>query len=70
VFADRVVLMHDGAILAQGTPQEILTDTDLLRRAGLTPPMAVRAYYDLAEAGIWLPFCPLTDEGLVDALCQ
>lgn len=70
VFADRVVLMHDGAILAQGTPQEILTDPDLLRRAGLTPPMAVRAYYDLAEAGIWLPFCPLTDEGLVDALCQ
>lgn len=70
VKADRVILIHDGVILGQGTPEETLTDLDLLRRTGLTPPMAVRAYYDLKEAGVELPRCPLTKEELVEALCQ
>lgn len=70
VFADRVVLMHNGKILADGSPGEILTDPELLFKTGLTPPMPVKAYYDLKKAGIELPFCPLNDEGLVDALCR
>lgn len=70
VFADRIVLMHDGTILADGSPEEILTDPELLLKTGLTPPMPVQVYYDLKEAGIELPFCPLTDERLVEALCR
>ena len=70
VSADRVVLIHDGEVLAQGTPRELLTDPELLRRTGLTPPMPVRAYYDLRSVGVRLPFCPLTKEELVEALCQ
>lgn len=70
VYADRVVLMHDGKILAEGPPREMLTDTDLMRRTGLLPAMPVRAYYDLKDAGIILPECPLTEEELVESLCR
>ena len=70
VMADRIVLLHDGKILGIGTPREILPDLELLNRTGLTPPMAVKAYYDLKEAGIELSGCPLTKEELVEKLCQ
>ena len=70
VNADRVVLMHDGRILGEGSPRTILTDLDLLRETGLTPPMTVRLYYDLKEKGLELPFCPLSGKELVEALCR
>lgn len=68
--ADRIMLIHAGNVLAEGTPQEILTNPELLKQAGLTPPMPVRAYYDLKKAGIDLKKCPLTAEELAEALCH
>lgn len=70
VFSDTVVIMNSGKITAKGAPREILTDADLLSSAGLTPPMPVRAYYDLAKRGIRLSACPLTDGELVSELCR
>lgn len=70
VAADRVMLLHDGKMLGIGTPREILSDIVLLEKTGLTPPMAIKAYYDLKEAGIELGECPLTIEELVEKLCQ
>jgi energy-coupling factor transport system ATP-binding protein len=69
VFADRVVLFRNGKLLAEGAPREILTDPELMHSAGLTPPLAVRVYYDLKAAGVTLSTCPLTNEELVEALC-
>ena len=68
--ADRVVLMDEGKILAQGKPRKLLSELEILHRAGLTPPLPVRIYYDLKKAGIELPLCPITLEELVDAVCQ
>ncbi len=70
VFADRVVLVHDGQKLAEGTPREMLTDLELMRRTGLTPPLTVQVYYDLLDAGVKLNICPLTLEELVDEVCR
>lgn len=70
VFADRVVLVHDGRKLAEGAPRDMLTDLELLRRTGLTPPLSVQAYYDLLDAGVKLELCPLTIEELVDEICR
>lgn len=70
VFADHVYLMHDGQMLADGTPQEMLTDLDLLAKTGLTPPLPVRMYYDLKDNGIELPFCPLTNDELAEEICR
>ncbi|MCB2214072.1 energy-coupling factor transporter ATPase [bacterium] len=70
IIADWVILLKDGRLLAKGTPQNILTDPALLNQTGLTPPLAVKAYYDLRAAGVQLPGCPLTNRDLVEALCQ
>ncbi len=70
VLSDRVVLMKNGNITADGNPCDILTDNELMSSAGLDVPMPVRMYYDLAERGIKLKKCPLTAEELVGELCR
>lgn len=77
VLADRVILMgcpngqkDTNTVLAQGSTRIILTDCDLLKQAGILPPMAVRMYEDLKQAGIELNRCPLTKEELAEALCR
>lgn len=70
VHADRVILMHEGAIIASGTPRDILTNGNLLNRAELLPPMPVRVYYDLLASGIRLSSCPLTNEELAEKICE
>lgn len=70
VWADRVCLMREGEILAFDKTETILTDMELMKKAGLSPPLPVRLYYDLKKEGICLKHCPLTKEELVDELCQ
>lgn len=40
---DRILLLDEGYILADGTPQEILADTDLMLNHGLEVPSLLRA---------------------------
>ena len=68
--AERVFLMDHGRLLLCGTPREVFTQPELLKSAGLEPPLCVQLYLDLAGAGVTLPQCPLTNEDLVEALCQ
>lgn len=70
VMADCIMLMSHGKLIASGTPREILTDPALLQKAGLVPPVPVRLYYDLKEAGINLARCPLTHEEFVEEVCR
>ena len=70
VSADRVGLMRKGRIIGLGGPRGVLTDLELLKSAGLLPPVPVRLYHDLKAAGIHLKSCPLTNEELVDEICR
>ena len=45
--ADRVVLLAHGAVLANGTPYEILTDETLLQSGGLELPLVMRYFLAL-----------------------
>jgi energy-coupling factor transport system ATP-binding protein len=54
---DRILVPVDGKLLAQGTPSDILRDSELLARADLEPPVSVR----VAQA-LGLPEAPLTTE--------
>ncbi len=42
IYANRVLLVYDGCILADGTPQDVLADEDRLRRSRVLPTSLLR----------------------------
>ena len=70
VFADRIVVLSDGKILAQGTPDEIFKKTEELKKAGLELPKAAKIAIELKAAGLPLPDGILDKERLKDELCK
>lgn len=50
-WADQIVLMKNGRILKEGTPEEVCSDEALLKAAGLVRPAVLRLYEKMAEKG-------------------
>ena len=48
-YADRMIVMADGRIVAHGATGEVFDDADLIERAGLRPPPLVAALRGLAR---------------------
>ncbi|HEX9907032.1 MAG TPA: ATP-binding cassette domain-containing protein [Thermoplasmata archaeon] len=46
-LADRVCIVKDGSIIADGKPEDILYDEELLKKAGLQLPTVAKLYNDL-----------------------
>ena len=69
VMADRLIVMSDGQIVMDDTPQQIFTRGSELRALGLDVPEIVRIREDLAERGIPLSPSVLTDSDLAEAVC-
>ncbi len=63
VGADRLIVMSDGLIAADGTPAEVFSDLGLMEREGLSVPETVRLVHDLRAAGLDLGGEPLDIEG-------
>lgn len=69
VQADRVVVMDDGAIILDGTPREIFTQTETLQRARLSVPQTISVLEGLnAQQHASLPISALTVEECADIL--
>ena len=59
----RIVLFHQGQVLADGPPDQILRQVDTMRRLGLRPPALPALFHDLGQSPL-----PLTvEEALVRA---
>lgn len=69
-LADRVVVMANGRVQMDGSPQEILTQSRRLKELRLDVPPAVAVADRLRAAGVRLPGDLLTLEELVEALCR
>ena len=67
--ADRVIVMEEGRIAAEGTPREVFQDVSGMKARGLDVPLAVELAALLRADGISLPQDLLTDKELVRALC-
>ena len=63
VGADRLIIMSNGSIVSDGTPEKVFADAALMEREGLTVPETTRLLHDLRKAGFELD----TEELDVDA---
>ena len=68
VDADRLIVMSDGRIIADGTPRQVFPQVDMLRSSGLDVPATVGLLYELKKAGLDLPLDALTVEECAEAL--
>ena len=68
--ADRVVIMDQGEIKMDGTPQDVFMRAEELRQMNLTVPMTVELAYRLRKRGIDIPENVITMEEMVGYLCQ
>ena len=55
VGADRLIVMSNGHIVADGTPKDVFADVALMDREGLSIPATVRLVHELRDAGWALP---------------
>lgn len=67
-LADRIVVMSDGGIVADGTPEQVFTQVEHLRSVGLTVPETTMLMYELKKEGVDLPLEALSVEQCAQAL--
>lgn len=53
--ADRVVVLHKGKVAADGTPQKVFSQVELLHALGLAAPESVELCWELNKQGFQLP---------------
>lgn len=59
VGADRLIVMSNGSVVADGLPAEVFADIGLMEREGLAVPETTRLLYDLKQRGMDLPLTAL-----------
>ncbi len=67
VRAGRVVVMDEGSILMDGTPREVFSDVERLKRHDLDVPQATELVYRLKTAGVPFRGMPLNEEECLEA---
>ena len=70
IDADRLIVMSNGSVLADGTPAEVFADRALIEREGLDVPETVRLLQDLRTDGLDLPADALDVDSCADAIAQ
>lgn len=68
VLADRVVVMDSGRIVTRGTPDEVFSQVELLKRHRLDVPQSAELAFRLKGCGVKIDKIPLTQSDCVAAL--
>ncbi len=55
VEADRIIVMNEGEIIADGTPEEIFTEVERLNSVSLSVPQVTELMYELEKDGFDFP---------------
>lgn len=66
--SERVVVMNDGKILLDSTPQDVFSHVDLLKEVGLDVPQSTELVYELRKEGFDLPAGIITEEECIEAI--
>ena len=59
-LADRVIIMDSGRIVTEGTPRDVFSKLELLKRHSLDVPQSTELAYRLKSAGLRIDSLPLT----------
>lgn len=70
VEADHIFVMDSGKVVMQGSPREVFSQVEELKRLRLDVPQATLLAFELRKRGMELPDGILNNEELVDELCQ
>ena len=68
--ADRVIIMHEGKVLLDGTPREVFAKADVIRKANLEVPLMVELGDRLRAQGLNIPQGIINEKEMVEAICQ
>ena len=66
--ADRVIVLSNGAVVADGAPKQVFPQVGLLQKEGLTAPVTVRLLDALRAHGMDVPIDALTVSDCADAV--
>lgn len=70
VGADRLVVMSNGRIVADGSPAKVFSQVELMHSEGLDVPETTRLIYELNQEGFRLPMDALALDACADALAD
>lgn len=68
VLADRVVVMNDGLVFLEDTPENIFTEVEKLKSVGLFIPQTVEILYELKKLGANISINAFNEEACADIL--
>ena len=69
-MAQRVVVLHKGKVAADGKPEDVFSQVELLHSIGLAAPDTVELCYELNKLGFSLPLDRLNAEECAQALYE
>jgi energy-coupling factor transport system ATP-binding protein len=68
IHADKVFVMEHGHVVMEGTPREIFSRVEEIKKYRMDVPQVTELAYELQKAGLPIPEGLLTVEELVEAL--
>lgn len=68
--ADRVIVMDDGCIVMDGTPREVFSRVDEVKRIGLDVPGMTELVLELSREGLAIRTDILTVEEMAEEICR
>ena len=68
--ADRLIVMDQGQVIADGAPRTVFQDVEGLRSVGLTVPETVGLLYELRQAGLNVPLDALSVDECAQAIAK
>ena len=70
VNADRVIVMADGSVVKDGTPQSVFSDVETMEKHGLSAPETVKILYDLNRSGFSFPLTTLDVQTCAEKIAE
>jgi len=68
--ADRVVVLHKGKVKADGSPEDVFSQVELLHDIGLAAPESVELCWEMRKQGFDLPLDKLDPKECAQALYE